>query len=538
MADGIELAKAYVQIIPSADGISGSISNVVSPEASSAGDVAGSILGENLVSKLKGVLVAGGIATAIKGVINSVNEVASAGDNIDKMSQKMGIASDQFQALSFMGEHCAISMGTFQKANVTIQKSGFNGTLVDFLDKLQGIEDVSQRTAYAQEILGEKTANEMAAFINGNDTMTDYYNQLKDLGGMMSDDSVKAAATYEDSLTNMNIAMDSIKTRIMSELLPGFSQVMDGAAMLFSGDGQGFKVIYDGISGMFSMVYEKGKELLHNFITGIWDKLPDLISTNGDVFNNLLDNILDKLPEFIVKGGELVASLIKGIASNIPNIVASVVSLLVKVIGTIISHLPQMIESGIKMVSSLIKGIVQSIPDIVSTIPKIYDAIKKQFDGIIKKAKTWGVDMIKGFISGITGMIGDVVGAVKGVASKITSFLHFSRPDEGPLRDYETWMPDMMSGLAKGIEKNKHLVTDALGGLSSDMVLSSNLNGDFALSSNDNSMIAQMVELLEEIKDKDNNYTFKVNGKTMAYALVDDIDNALAYKSRKLGGNV
>ena len=45
---------------------------------------------------------------------------------------------------------------------------------------------------------------------------------------------------------------------------------------------------------------------------------------------------------------------------------------------------------------------------------------------------------------------------VSGLADRIRSFLHFSAPDEGPLADYETWMPDFMKGLASGIEKNRN----------------------------------------------------------------------------------
>ena len=58
------------------------------------------------------------------------------------------------------------------------------------------------------------------------------------------------------------------------------------------------------------------------------------------------------------------------------------------------------------------------------------------------------------------------------VAETIRSFLHFSVPDEGPLTDYESWMPDFMSGLAKGIEQSKNMVAKAMGGVASDMVIS------------------------------------------------------------------
>ena len=45
-------------------------------------------------------------------------------------------------------------------------------------------------------------------------------------------------------------------------------------------------------------------------------------------------------------------------------------------------------------------------------------------------------------------------------------------PDEGPLTDYESWMPDFMGGLAKGIDKSRGMIQKAVSGVSSDMVVS------------------------------------------------------------------
>ena len=64
-----------------------------------------------------------------------------------------------------------------------------------------------------------------------------------------------------------------------------------------------------------------------------------------------------------------------------------------------------------------------------------------------------------------------IVSTVKGIGDKIRSFLHFSRPDEGPLRDYETWMPDFTQGLAKGIMSNIPVVAKATKALASSMVI-------------------------------------------------------------------
>lgn len=74
----------------------------------------------------------------------------------------------------------------------------------------------------------------------------------------------------------------------------------------------------------------------------------------------------------------------------------------------------------------------------------------------------WGSDMIQGLIDGIRGMLGNLKEVVTDVAGTIKSFLHFSRPDVGPLRNYEQWMPDFMAGLADGIDANSWRVEDAI----------------------------------------------------------------------------
>ena len=97
------------------------------------------------------------------------------------------------------------------------------------------------------------------------------------------------------------------------------------------------------------------------------------------------------------------------------------------------------------------------------------DGIKNKFSSIIKDAKKWGSDFIDGFKQGILNRIKSLFSVVTSIPKKIRKLLHFSRPDEGPLRDYETWMPDMMDGLAKGIHDNAFKVEDEVKSLASKM---------------------------------------------------------------------
>lgn len=104
----------------------------------------------------------------------------------------------------------------------------------------------------------------------------------------------------------------------------------------------------------------------------------------------------------------------------------------------------------------------------------IKDGIGRAIDwikGLPGQAFEWGADFMSGMAKGIMSFANSVIESVRGIANKIRGLLHFSRPDYGPLRDYETWMPDFMHGLARGIKSNAYKVDDAMMDLSQGMVL-------------------------------------------------------------------
>ena len=80
---------------------------------------------------------------------------------------------------------------------------------------------------------------------------------------------------------------------------------------------------------------------------------------------------------------------------------------------------------------------------------------------ISTEAGSWGADLVSGLAKGILGGGGIITKAVSWIGSIIKGFLHFSRPDEGPLREYEKWMPDMIQGMADGIRDNAYLLQEA-----------------------------------------------------------------------------
>lgn len=89
--------------------------------------------------------------------------------------------------------------------------------------------------------------------------------------------------------------------------------------------------------------------------------------------------------------------------------------------------------------------------------------------GLATESNNWGADVVKGMANGMKQNAGKLATEAANLATKIAEYIHFSRPDVGPLREYEQWMPDMVKGMAKGITDNAYVLRDAVRGLSGQM---------------------------------------------------------------------
>lgn len=125
-----------------------------------------------------------------------------------------------------------------------------------------------------------------------------------------------------------------------------------------------------------------------------------------------------------------------------------------KLLNAIINNAPKLIKAGWQLIVKLISGIIDCLPQLANSAGQIISTIWNKLKDLPGQAWQWAKDMLQGFINGIWNMIGSVGNAVSNIANTIRNFLHFSRPDKGPLRDYETWMPDMIKGLSKTLKSS------------------------------------------------------------------------------------
>lgn len=264
------------------------------------------------------------------------------------------------------------------------------------------------------------------------------------------------AAVFTDLTTNVGPQLLQTGTALLGKLGDGLAtgipqllaQALPVAASLASG-----------LRKNAGQLVDAGIQFILNLATGLMNGLPTMIAYLPGIVSDIAGIINDNAPKLLVAGVQLIITLGRGLIQAIPALVANLPQIIQAVVdvwtafnwldlgGKVIKLMGSGIKNMAGFVSSSVKGMMEQPIAYLKSLPDQFCQ--------------WGGDMIRGMIRGITSMINGVVGSVKNVASAIASVIHFSRPDIGPLRSYEQWMPDFMSGLAKGIRDNLWQVEDA-----------------------------------------------------------------------------
>lgn len=476
-----EVARAYVTIIPSMEGAQQSISEQLSGAAGSASDDVGKKSGGIFSSSFaKGIATgAAAITTAATATIGAVasqaGKVAELGDAIDKNSQKLGVSSKFYQEWDAVLQHSGTSMSSMTATFKTLanasqgasaqQQAAFEALGLSMeqvqsmsteelfesvIAGLQGMEEGTERTAIATDLLG-RGAMEMGALLNTSaedtEAMIDTVNRL---GGVMSEEGVKAAAAYQDSLQDMQTVFDGLKNNLIAEFLPSMSTVMQGVTDLASGNADGMKTIEQG---------------LDMFFEGLSGKIPVILDIGTKAVTTLVTAITNHLPQILQTGVTVLLQLIDGISKTIPNLVPQMVTAVTTMITTITQNLPQIITAGIQLLGALIQGIIQSIPQLIAAVPEIISTLVNSFIEHGPEMLSIGENLVVGIWNGLASagswLYGKVSEWARGIVRDIKNFFGIHSPS--------TVMAEMGrfldEGLAKGIDDELGTVEDAASGL-------------------------------------------------------------------------
>ena len=223
-------------------------------------------------------------------------------------------------------------------------------------------------------------------------------------------------------------------------------------------------------------------QLLMAIVQAIPKIVTELVKALPQIITSIITTLMDNYPAIMKGGFELLFGLIKAI----PQITIELWKALPDIIRTIIQSFrdswPQIKESARNMFNKFIDGIGSMIGNIGSKIWEIIQHIGSVLGQLPGKAIQWGRDMISGFADGIMQFANRILDRVRNIANNIRNLLHFSRPDEGPLRDYEKWMPDFIQGLTTTLRRAEPMLLNEVNSLASKM------NSDFTLNGLDGEM--------------------------------------------------
>lgn len=233
-------------------------------------------------------------------------------------------------------------------------------------------------------------------------------------------------------------------------------------------------------------------------LMGIWDNL----KTWAEEKWNAITNVINAFGEAFQTLWELVSGLF-GLAKEF---IGNWLSEQYQKFQNWVENLRNRVDNGFR---NMVQGVKNKFTDMRNAVENIRNQIDSTFRNLVSSAMSWGRDLIGNMISGIKSKISSLINSVKNVASTIWSYLHFSEPEKGALKDFHTWMPDMMQGMAQGIYDNMYLVDRAAATVADSLGMGGNTSYNYG---------GVVINL-------------NVPQGTNGYQLVDQIEDALAQRT-------
>lgn len=449
-----EVASATLTVTPVLQGAQQSLTTQLTGEADKAGEAAGKSSGAKLSGGLVKGLAAGSavVAGAVAGVgaalVGTASKTAEYGDQIDKASQKLGVSSTFYQEWEAVLQHSGTSMDSmsasfkklanasqdaskdqqaaFEALGLSMEQVSSMSTedlFASVVSGLQGMEEGTERTALATTLLG-RGAMEMGALFNTSAKDTQgMIDTVHKLGGVMGEDSVKAAAAYQDALQDMQTSLAGVKNGIAAQLLPVLSNFMGQIGDFVSS--ADLSPLTDTLS---SAVHALGEFISGLDIKAIGQTFQTVVSAIGDVIGTVWDALsivfdsvkkaLSGITDTLKVSGTTWSDVWGGI-SDVVKGVATVIGAAVETIGKVIGWLVKQAQTDGTLINAVwenIKTGIETVKDVITGVVKFVSAL---LEGDWASAWEAAKGIVESITHGITDICSRAWGTIKDTAARV-----------------------------------------------------------------------------------------------------------------------
>lgn len=467
MADGIELGKAYVQIVPSAQGIKSALTEMFDEETEGLGEQTGQSIGQELIGILKKVIVAAGIGKIISESINLGGALQQSLGGVETLFKDsadtvkayaaqayktVGLSTNDYmeQTTSFAASLLSsVSQDTQAAADLA------NMAMVDMADNsnkmgtsMQDIQNAYQGFAKQNYTMLDNlklgyggTQAEMQRLLKDAEKISGVHYDLGNLADMYSaihiiqqemditGTTVKEAAT---TLTGSFAAMKAAAENVMGNWSTGADlteplQALADTAQTFLVDNL-LPMIGNVLAGIPEIVYslvpellQTGTELLSSLAQGFTEGIPEFFSTALPQLLAFTDQLRDNAASFVDAGLNLITQLLNGLIAGLPDLIAYVPDIIINICGIINDNMPKILGEGVAIIVQLVVGIVKAMPDLLANWKKILQAVLSVISAI-----NWlniGKNILTGVANGVKSMGSSMLNAFKGGFSSALAWI-------------------------------------------------------------------------------------------------------------------
>lgn len=467
MADGIELGKAYVQIVPSAQGIKSALTEMFDEETDGLGEQTGQSIGQKLVGTLKNVIVAAGIGKIISDSINMGGALQQSlggvetlfKDSADTVKEyaaqayrTVGLSANDYmeQTTSFAA---SLLSSVSQDTNAAAQLA--NMAMVDMADNsnkmgtsMQDIQNAYQGFAKQNYTMLDNlklgyggTQAEMQRLLKDAEKISGVHYDLGNLADMYSaihviqkemDITGTTAKEASTTLTGSFAAMKAAAENVLADWSTGADLTAPLQGLVETAQtflvGNLLPMIGNVLAGIPELVYtlvpeilQSGTQLVTSLAEGFTQGIPDFLSNALPQLLQFTEELRANAGVFVDAGLNLITQLLNGLIAGLPDLIAYVPDIIINICGIINDNMPKILGEGVAIIVQLVAGLVQTVPSLLANWKKILEAVLSVISAI-----NWlniGKNILTGVANGVKSMGSSMLNAFKGGFSSALAWI-------------------------------------------------------------------------------------------------------------------